>query len=396
MPARPERVRELTARAPFLYRASLNKWWFDDLYHLLFMVIGGRIAAAIWWFDREVIDGTVNAIGTGDDRRRPRPAPGPDRSGPELRPGHRHRPDRDGRVVPAAGGPLTMTVDSIPILTIIIFLPLARRAGGRHRCRPTAARPVALGVRARDLGRLALPARRLPARRPGFQFVETVDWIPIFGIQYKLGADGLSVALVVLTTTLSWISILASFKPIQTRIKEYMISFLDPRGRADRRLPRARHVPVLHLLGDRPRPDVPDHRDLGWREPDLRHDQVRPLHARRVAADARGDPGDGLRLPAGHGGSWVGAFDFEVLRAYAGTGGLRRRPPAPRLRGVLPGLRHQGPDVPVPHLAARRAHGGADGGLGDAGGDHAQAGRLRVHPVRGAALPGGGRRPSRR
>ena len=65
MPQRPERVRELTARAPFLYRASLNKWWFDDLNHLLFMVIGGRVAAALWWFDREVVDGTVNAIGTG-------------------------------------------------------------------------------------------------------------------------------------------------------------------------------------------------------------------------------------------------------------------------------------------------------------------------------------------
>ena len=63
MPSRPERVRELTARAPFLYRASLNKWWFDELNHLLFMVIGGRIAAALWWFDREVIDGTVNAVG---------------------------------------------------------------------------------------------------------------------------------------------------------------------------------------------------------------------------------------------------------------------------------------------------------------------------------------------
>jgi len=63
--ARPERVRELTARLPFLYRASLNKWWFDDLYHLLFIVIGGRIAAAIWWFDREVVDGTVNTIGGG-------------------------------------------------------------------------------------------------------------------------------------------------------------------------------------------------------------------------------------------------------------------------------------------------------------------------------------------
>ena len=65
LPYRNEQVRELTARVPFLYRASLNKWWFDDLYHLLFMVIGGRIAAAIWWFDREVIDGTVNAVGGG-------------------------------------------------------------------------------------------------------------------------------------------------------------------------------------------------------------------------------------------------------------------------------------------------------------------------------------------
>ncbi|MEX1169977.1 MAG: NADH-quinone oxidoreductase subunit L [Chloroflexota bacterium] len=61
--ARPERVRELTARVPFLYRASLNKWWFDELNHLIFIVIGGRVAAASWWFDREVVDGTVNALG---------------------------------------------------------------------------------------------------------------------------------------------------------------------------------------------------------------------------------------------------------------------------------------------------------------------------------------------
>jgi NADH-quinone oxidoreductase subunit L len=63
MPGRPDAVRAASARVPFLYRASLNKWWFDDLYHLLFMVIGGRVAAAFWWFDRVVVDGTVNAIG---------------------------------------------------------------------------------------------------------------------------------------------------------------------------------------------------------------------------------------------------------------------------------------------------------------------------------------------
>jgi NADH-quinone oxidoreductase subunit L len=59
---RPDRVRALAGRVPFLYRASLNKWWFDDLNHLLFMVIGGRVAAFLWWFDRRVVDDTVNDI----------------------------------------------------------------------------------------------------------------------------------------------------------------------------------------------------------------------------------------------------------------------------------------------------------------------------------------------
>jgi len=59
---RPDRVTAISARAPFLYRASLNKWWFDELYHLLFIVIGGRIAGFLWWFDRRVVDDTVNDI----------------------------------------------------------------------------------------------------------------------------------------------------------------------------------------------------------------------------------------------------------------------------------------------------------------------------------------------
>jgi NADH-quinone oxidoreductase subunit M len=60
----------------------------------------------------------------------------------------------------------------------------------------------------------------------GFQLTEKVSWIPFLGINYELGVDGISLILVVLTTLLSWISILASFGPIQSRVKEYMISFL--------------------------------------------------------------------------------------------------------------------------------------------------------------------------
>src|SRR5215212_8188117 len=64
LPQRLETVRSITARVPFLYRASLNKWWFDELNHLLFIVIGGRVANALWWFDRRVVDGTVNDLAT--------------------------------------------------------------------------------------------------------------------------------------------------------------------------------------------------------------------------------------------------------------------------------------------------------------------------------------------
>jgi NADH-quinone oxidoreductase subunit L len=48
----------------FLYRASLNKWWFDELNDLLFIRIGGRVAASLWWFDRTIVDGAVNGVGS--------------------------------------------------------------------------------------------------------------------------------------------------------------------------------------------------------------------------------------------------------------------------------------------------------------------------------------------
>jgi NADH-quinone oxidoreductase subunit L len=72
---RPDTVRSLSARVPFLYRASLNKWWFDELNHLFFIVIGGRVASFLWWFDRRVVDDSLNdlaanTVGTGRNLRR--------------------------------------------------------------------------------------------------------------------------------------------------------------------------------------------------------------------------------------------------------------------------------------------------------------------------------------
>ena len=58
-----DRITNANGATRFLYRASLNKWWFDELNDLLFIRIGGRVAAVLWWFDRTIVDGTVNGVG---------------------------------------------------------------------------------------------------------------------------------------------------------------------------------------------------------------------------------------------------------------------------------------------------------------------------------------------
>ena len=64
--------------------------------------------------------------------------------------------------------------------------------------------------------------------------------------------------------------------------------------------------------------------------------------------------------------------------------------------GLRAGLRHQGADVPGPHLAAGRPRRGADGRLGDPRRHPAEARHLRLPALRPAALPARQRRrPSR-
>ena len=59
-----------------------------------------------------------------------------------------------------------------------------------------------------------------------YHFVEQVVWIESFGISYKLGVDGISLWLVILTTALSPVALYASWGSIHDRIKEYAFSFL--------------------------------------------------------------------------------------------------------------------------------------------------------------------------
>jgi NADH-quinone oxidoreductase subunit M len=60
----------------------------------------------------------------------------------------------------------------------------------------------------------------------GFQFVESVTWMPEYKVGYKMGVDGISVLFVLLSTVLVPVCILASWESIQTKVREFMLAFL--------------------------------------------------------------------------------------------------------------------------------------------------------------------------
>src|SRR5437660_2107266 len=60
----------------------------------------------------------------------------------------------------------------------------------------------------------------------GMQFLEDHQWIPVIGARYQMGADGVAVLLIVLTTLLGVIASLSSWKYIEKREKEYYVLLL--------------------------------------------------------------------------------------------------------------------------------------------------------------------------
>jgi len=61
---------------------------------------------------------------------------------------------------------------------------------------------------------------------PSFQFVESHPWMPEFGISFHIGVDGISILLVLLTTLLLPIVVLAAWRLNIEHIKSLHISLL--------------------------------------------------------------------------------------------------------------------------------------------------------------------------
>src|SRR5258708_2261971 len=66
----------------------------------------------------------------------------------------------------------------------------------------------------------------VPAGAAHYQLEEFAKWINAPPINYHLGVDGISLFLVILTTFLTLISVIASWKSIEHRVKEFFVTLL--------------------------------------------------------------------------------------------------------------------------------------------------------------------------
>jgi len=64
----------------------------------------------------------------------------------------------------------------------------------------------------------------------GMQFVERMEWMPTFNIQYAVGVDGISILLVLLTALLCPLCVLCSWNSIDTRVRAFMSLILLVEG----------------------------------------------------------------------------------------------------------------------------------------------------------------------
>ena len=120
---------------------------------------------------------------------------------------------------------------SWPILFVTWFLPVFGAAlvyllarGGDDAADRTA-RWIALWTTLITFAVSLILVWRFDAAQTDFQFVEKSSWLAT-GITYHMGVDGISLPFVILTTALMPICIIASWKAIRARVREYMMAFL--------------------------------------------------------------------------------------------------------------------------------------------------------------------------
>jgi NADH-quinone oxidoreductase subunit M len=125
--------------------------------------------------------------------------------------------DRDGALMPLPG-----------LLSVLIFFPalgalaLLLLRGDDH----VWIRRLSLTISIVEFIFSLFLIPKVPIGVAGYSLVEYYNWIAVPPIHYHLGVDGISLFLVILTTFLTPISVLASWSSINHRVKEFFVMLL--------------------------------------------------------------------------------------------------------------------------------------------------------------------------
>jgi NADH-quinone oxidoreductase subunit M len=120
-------------------------------------------------------------------------------------------------------------LEQIPILSIIVYVPLAGALALIFlvpKDRTGSIKAWATIVAGLDLA-LSIPLWfAYPRGAPGYHYVEKASWIPSLGVEYHFGIDGISLVLILLTTFVGFIAVYSSYTAIHERQKEYYVLLL--------------------------------------------------------------------------------------------------------------------------------------------------------------------------
>lgn len=119
------------------------------------------------------------------------------------------------------------------LLSILIWLPIVGGAAvlaTGNDGRASLARQMSLAISIVTFVLSLLLYTGFDVSTANMQFVELHQWIPSFNIEYSLGVDGITMPLILLTTLMTIIVIIAGWQVIQTRVAQYMASFLIMEG----------------------------------------------------------------------------------------------------------------------------------------------------------------------
>ena len=113
-----------------------------------------------------------------------------------------------------------------PVLSTIIFLPAFGAMLAFLIASEELVKRMALITSTLTFLISLIPFFMFDSSTAAMQFFERYDWIPALGISYEVGVDGISLLLIVLTTFLTPLTLLASWDSIHARTREFMICML--------------------------------------------------------------------------------------------------------------------------------------------------------------------------